>query len=343
MEKKECVMKVKDLFRGAVAALCLAFGLLFGTVGMSAYGLEVPKDVQEVHIPVTLPVDAAIAGGEIEFSQSAGLTYLRFEPAVGVHNPVKATVEDKTYVGFFSSDNVYQPSAGNLLMGDLVFGYTGDIAEQVTLSKIKLHTKIDTGSGAAVDTQVIDPGTVIPVSRLGDSDNGGNGNDDPGGGDNGNDNNGGGTNNGGTSGVNAGGSGGSGSGGTNAAQGAAGTAVADAAGTPSGTSGNAGTDGSSGSQNAGIGSVDIGDITAPLAGPITPGLAEQALPLWLIWLLAAFIAVILILFLLFWFRRRQQGAQTTEESFGTHMRGVEDVDHAAGDSISHSADDKPGV
>jgi hypothetical protein len=327
------MMKLKDLFRGTAAALCLAFGLLFGTVGMSAYGLEVPKDAQEVRIPVTLPVDAAIAGGEVEFSQSTGLTYLRFEPADGVHNPVKATVEDKTYVGFFSSDNVYQPNAGNLLMGDLVFGYAGDDSEQVTLSKIKLHTKIDTGSGTAVDTQVINPGTVIPVSRLSD------GNDDPGGGNdnsgnNGNDN-GGGTNNGGNggNGVNNGGSGG-GAGATNTTRGAAGTAVADATGAPSGLSGDTGntdTSGSTGSQSADTGGVDIGDVATPLVGSVTPDLAEQTLPLWLIWLLAAFIFVALVLFLLFWFRRRRQEAQATEEGFGMHMRSAEDIDHAAED------------
>jgi hypothetical protein len=334
MRKKECMMKLKDLFRGTTAALCLAFGLLFGAVGMSAYGLEVPKDAQEVRIPVTLPVDTAIAGGEVEFSQSTGLTYLRFEPADGVHNPVKATVEDKTYVGFFSSDNVYQPNAGNLLMGDLVFRYAGEDSEQVTLSKIKLHTKIDTGSGAAVDTQVINPGTVIPVNRLSD------GNDDPGGGGDNNENNGndngGGTNNGGNggnggNGVNNGGSGGGGAGAANTAQGAADTAVADATGAPSGSSGgtgNANTSGSTGSQNTNAGSVDIGDVATPLVGSVAPDLVEQSLPLWFIWLLAAFIFAMLVLFLLFWFRRRRQEAQTAEESFGTHMRNTEDIDHA---------------
>ncbi|MDR1183724.1 MAG: hypothetical protein LBK67_02885 [Coriobacteriales bacterium] len=330
------MMKSRNLLRNTAVALCLALGLLFGMASMSAYGLEVPRDVQEVHIPVTLPADTPIAGGEVEFSQSTGLTYLRFEPAGGIHNPVRATVEDKTYVGFFSADNEYQPTAGNLLMGDLVFRYTGDAAEQVTLSKMKLHTKVSSDSGVSVDTEIVNPGTVIPVSRLNDSGSGGGGNGDPGdtggSGGNGGSSNTGGSANAGTG--NTGGTGGTGTG-TGGTVGSGGTVV-DATNTPSGSSGANNATNSSGSQGAGTdgGATGIEDSTTPLAGPIAADLDEQTLPLWLIWFLAAFIFIMLTLFLLFWFKRRQREAQTAEENFGTHMRGTGDTDHS---------DDKPSI
>jgi hypothetical protein len=326
------MMKSRNLLRSAAVALCLALGLLFGMAGMSAYGLEVPKDAQEVHIPVTLPADTPIAGGEVEFSQSAGLTYLRFEPASGIRNPVRATVEDKTYVGFFSADNEYQPSAGNLLMGNLVFSYTGDSAEQVTLSKMKLHTKVSTDSGVSVDTEVVNPGTIIPVSRPNDGGSGNGGNDGSGG-SGGSDNNG---NNG-----NAGNTGGSGSAGTGPAgtggivgAGTGGAVVVDATGTPIDSSGSAGTGGASGSQNAGAGDggeAGIENSVTPLAGPIAANLDEQTLPLWLIWFLSAFIFVMIVLFVLFWFKRRRKEAQAVEENFGTHMRGDGDTNHGVDD------------
>jgi hypothetical protein len=330
------MMKPRNLLRSTAVSLCLVLGLLFGTVGMSAYGLEVPKDVQEVHIPVTLPADTPIAGGEVEFSQSSGLTYLRFEPAGGIHNPVRATVEDKTYVGFFSADNEYQPIAGNLLMGDLVFSYTGDATEQVTLSKIKLHTKVSTDSGVSVDTEVVNPGTIIPVSRPNGGGSGGGGNEDSGGG--------GGSGNGGNSGNtsnsgNTGNTGGLSNTGTGGIAGTgAGGAVVDAANTPSGTTG---TGSSSGSRDVGAGDnggTAIENSTTPLAGPIANNLDEQTLPLWLIWFLAAFIFVMLVLFMLVWLKRRQQEAQATEENFGTHMRGDGDTDHGVNDSANQTTD-----
>jgi hypothetical protein len=360
-------MRARHLIRGMVLALCLSIGLLLGTAGMSAYGLEVPEGVQEARIPVTLPVEAPIAGGEVEFSQTTGLQYLGFEPANGIKNPVKASVEGKNYVGFFSADNEYQPATNGLLMGNLVFRYTGDAAEQVTLSKIKLHTKVDTDAGTRVSTQVVNPGTVIPVNRPSDgtggegsggegegggtgggegNGGGGTGGGEGGGGTGGGSNNGGGSAGGGTN--NGGGTGGAGTGGGGTGTGGAaggggggtggtgtGTgAVVDATGAPSGstgtdTTGSTGSTGSPGSTGgpSGTGGVGIEDAAVPLVAPVVNG---QAFPLWLMWVLAAFALLILALLALFLFKRRRQEEEAIEEGFGKHMKDIEGFDRIEG-------------
>jgi hypothetical protein len=315
----EAMMRVKALRAGVALAVCLVVGLFVGAA-TPASALEVPEGVQEVHVPITLPVSEAIAGGEIEFNQSEGLVYLRFEPASGVKNPVKATVDDKTYVGFFSSGNEFKPVDGALSMGDLVFRYTGNASEQITLSMIKLHTKVDTGTG--VDTQVVNPNTIIPISRASSNSGGGDNGGDNGGG--GNNNGGGGTNN----------NGGTNNGGTNTNNGSGtnntgGSAVVDATNTDTGTSG-VSPGGTSVPQGNDSPATNIDDVVTPLAPIVNEG-SNRTTALWL-GLLLALLSALLLSFLIFLFWRRRRQTEEAEEGFGDYLRVDADQDE---DSPSH--------
>jgi hypothetical protein len=237
----------RRIARFLACQLC-AVALLLCLGVSNAYAQEVPVGSTTVRIPIVLPADAAIAGGEIGFTQTEGLEYLCFYPAAGVQNPVKTTVGSTTYVGFFSSDNRYQPASGGLVMGDLEFSYTGNAAEQVVLEEIRLHTK----TGSDVATQTLSPQTVYPVTRASSSSGGGTG----GTGGTGSTGGSGGSDGGGTSGT--GGSGGSGGGG----------------GATSGTSGGGGTGGGGTSwgtiaDNDGDGSVDEDSTVVAEASPGT--------------------------------------------------------------------------
>jgi hypothetical protein len=117
-----------------------------------------------------LSASADIAGGEIEFSQTSGLKYLKYVPASGIDNKLETSVQGKYYVGFFAIDNKYKPVCGSVSVGNLVFGYSGSAPEKITVREIKLHTKTDAG----VDSKVVKSNTVINITRKPASDNTGN-------------------------------------------------------------------------------------------------------------------------------------------------------------------------
>jgi hypothetical protein len=268
-------------------ALAVALLLCLGV--SAAWAQEVPVGSTTVRVPIVLPAEAAIAGGEIGFTQTEGLEYLRFHPATGVQNPVKTTVGAVTYVGFFSSDNRYQPTSGGLVMGDLEFSYVGDEAERVVLEEIRLHTKV----GGDVDTRTLNPGTVYPVTRASSGGGSGSGGGDTGGGSGG-------------GGTNAGsGSGGSGSGGgsggwstvaDNDGSGsvdADGTVVAEASPDAPATS-----DSPTASGDAGT---TIDDATTPLVAAPSAGGGIQSL---LVWVLGGAFLITLAALLFVLIRRR---------------------------------------
>jgi hypothetical protein len=139
----------------------MAAMLLTGT--SAAYAAEVPAGGTEVKIPLALESDFAIAGVEIAFNQSSGLEYVRFEPASGAENPIKTTTGGNTWVGFFSATNKYLPLDGVLNFGNLVFRYSGDNSENVTIEETRLHSL--TGADSEVTSVRGKPNTVIPVTR----------------------------------------------------------------------------------------------------------------------------------------------------------------------------------
>jgi hypothetical protein len=139
--------------------LCLTLALTFGTIGASA--IDVPVNVTEISIPIALSANSAIAGGEIGFSQTSGLKYVRFVPASGIDNTVGTTVSGTSYIGFFSADNKYRPANGRITLGNLVFGYSGVAPEAITFSEIKIHTQ----SVSGVDSKTLKPNTVVNITR----------------------------------------------------------------------------------------------------------------------------------------------------------------------------------
>jgi hypothetical protein len=147
--------------RSLITALTVSVMLLTGT--FAAYAAEVPTGVTEVKIPLALESESAIAGAEIAFRQSDGLEYVRFEPASGAENPIKATADGNTWIGFFSATNRYRPSEGVLTFGNLVFSYEGDGTEEVTIAETRLHSL--TGVGSEVKSARAKPGTIILVTR----------------------------------------------------------------------------------------------------------------------------------------------------------------------------------
>jgi uncharacterized membrane protein YgcG len=285
-----------------VALLCLGAG------GASAQ--EVPAGTATVRIPVVLPTDAAIAGGEIGFTQTAGLEYEGFIPALGVQNPVKTTVGQTTYVGFFSADNRYQPSAGGLVMGDLEFAYVGDVAEEVVLQEIRLHTRVNEG----VDTQTLSPDTVYSVTRASGGGGGSDGSGGSGGGTNsGNDGAGGGSdNNSGTGGSSWNGWGTVADNDGEALTDEDGNVVVelspDASVAPGASNGS-----SSASASAGdAGNAAIEGVSAPLAAG--PANSDTGIAIWRI--LAALVALALVaLFVVLWRRRRQKEAKNRHSQY----------------------------
>ncbi|MDR3304979.1 MAG: hypothetical protein LBS85_02960 [Clostridiales Family XIII bacterium] len=153
MKMKQIAKKLMALTLGAV------FFLSFGALGVSA--LEVPGGVTEVSIPISIAASGAIAGGEIEFSQTSGLKYVRFVPAAGVENKIETNVAGKSYVGFFAESNNYSPKDGKVAVGNLVFGYSGSAPESITFSEVRVHTKTAEG----VDSKTTKSNQVVTLTR----------------------------------------------------------------------------------------------------------------------------------------------------------------------------------
>jgi hypothetical protein len=153
--------RIKTLF---IAFVAVALTLL-SAGAVSA--VEVPTGTVQVSIPVTISTSAPIAGGEIEFSASAGLKYIKFVPAAGIQNSIDTKQAGKYYVGFFSSENKYVPKDGRIALGNILFTYEGSASESVAFSEIRLHTKNASAATEAesVDSRVIKPNTIVNVTR----------------------------------------------------------------------------------------------------------------------------------------------------------------------------------
>lgn len=142
-----------------ILAMGLVLMLAMGTGSVS--GLEIPVGTTRVSVPVTLSADAPFAGVEIEFQATDGLAYEGFS-AGNVENKVDVEVGGKRYFGFFSTTNRYTPNQGVVAVGNLVFTYSGNAPQSVTLKEVRLHRRTDSGGIQSVS---YDPGTIISVTR----------------------------------------------------------------------------------------------------------------------------------------------------------------------------------
>jgi hypothetical protein len=281
----------------------------------AAVALEVPADAQEVRVPVTLTTNTAIAGGEVELTMTEGLTFVDFLPASGINNKMQTQVSGKQYVGFFAADNQYAPVNGTILIGHVVFAYTGTEPQEVYFSEVRLHTKV---TAEKVDSSIYNPNTTVRITRPATEDNPSSGT---------------GENNGNTgTGTNTGTNTGTGTTGTNTATGNSGTGYTQTVQLPGASpaspvvidrtvgdtddtaalqpSTGETTDTTTGSQSSGTSGIQ--DATTPLSAGDTATQATAFNPMLL--LMAGFLVLAAALFLFFLFRRRKH----QEEPKRTH-------------------------
>ncbi|MDR3295305.1 MAG: S-layer homology domain-containing protein, partial [Clostridiales Family XIII bacterium] len=133
-------MRKKIQMSLATAAILLVAAIF----PVQALALEVPQGQTDVRIPVTVSTSGTVAGVEIGFSYTNdGLSFVRFEPSAAVSGAQQISAEryGTTWVGFYSDTNAYGSAAGGQLdMGSLVFDYTGDAANTVSLTNCTVYT-----------------------------------------------------------------------------------------------------------------------------------------------------------------------------------------------------------
>lgn len=132
---------VKNL-RILVVSICmlLCFSLNFAVAAQEDTAQE------EVRVPISLQVPHAIAGAEFEISYTSGLTFTKFEKSSVIQSAMSTPVVEKngkTYFGFFSGSNDYVPENGVLDVGFLVFAYSGEPNQSVTVTESKYVEVID--------------------------------------------------------------------------------------------------------------------------------------------------------------------------------------------------------
>jgi hypothetical protein len=158
-------MKKQTLLSAALAILLLTASLApaFAPAG---FALDVPRGQTEVRIPAAIAVNGPIAGAEIGFTHAGdGLTFTGLEPSASLAGAqrIKAERDGVVWVGFFSDENIYGPSAGGRLdMGYLVFAYTGDAVNTVTLTACTVYT-VDASGKSVRDTR--GAGGTVTIER----------------------------------------------------------------------------------------------------------------------------------------------------------------------------------
>lgn len=119
-----------------------------------------------VKAPLVIDVSHAIAGADIAFEYSSGLTFIEYEQSATVQSALLTPVVEKdgaTHLGFFKEANEYTPQDSKLDIGYLVFEYTGKDAQIVTLTEVKLVEVIDKDT---TSSEIIE-GIKIKIGREG--------------------------------------------------------------------------------------------------------------------------------------------------------------------------------
>ena len=125
-----------------VMALLSTFLLL----GLASDMMTVEAGENVVKAPLVVDLSHAIAGADIAFEYSSGLTFVEYERSEAVKSALLTPVVEKngtTHLGFYWDSNVYEPQDSKLDMGYLVFEYNGTDAQTVTLTEIKLIEVVD--------------------------------------------------------------------------------------------------------------------------------------------------------------------------------------------------------
>ncbi|MDR1157522.1 MAG: S-layer homology domain-containing protein [Oscillospiraceae bacterium] len=147
----------------SAALLCAVLFAAFSAVQVLA--VEVPADVTEVRIPVTVSTATALAGAEVAVVCTEGLTFKDVEVSATYREARSVnTVKDGViYAGIFLGSNAFTPVAGEVLFGSLVFQYSDTAPQSVTIRKTTRYQFDAAGqnlTGTDDDTPV-----VVPVTR----------------------------------------------------------------------------------------------------------------------------------------------------------------------------------
>ena len=144
-----------------IIILCLS---IFLPLCVTAGNIEVEPNAQQVRIPLTVDLSNVIAGAQIAFSHTDGLSFVEYEQSEAVKAGLLTPVVEKNdaiNLGFFSGENIFAPHNGKLDMGYLIFDYVGQTDESVTVAGIELVWVIDKNN---TQSEFFDPFTIT-VSR----------------------------------------------------------------------------------------------------------------------------------------------------------------------------------
>ena len=108
--------------------------------------IEVSGEKGEVRVPIVLSVPHAIAGAEFEFTYTSGLRFVAFEKSETVRSASTTPVVEKngnTYFGFYHGSNDFVPENGVLDVGYLIFEYSGEPKQSLTVTEAKYVQVVD--------------------------------------------------------------------------------------------------------------------------------------------------------------------------------------------------------
>jgi len=128
--------------------VCLSGAL---TLGAIAADISAEPGARQVRVPLVADISNSVAGAQFAFLYTDGLSFAAYEPSDAVKNGSLTPVVEKngtTHLGFFSGFNIFAPQNGKLDMGYLVFDYTGQDRQSVTILEIELVEIVDNNTTA---------------------------------------------------------------------------------------------------------------------------------------------------------------------------------------------------
>ena len=101
---------------------------------------------EEVRVPVAISLSHPIAGAQFEFTHTDGLEFVSFERSEVVQSAMMTPTvarDGNIHIGFFSRENSFVPSGGELNAGQLIFNYSGATVQTIAMTEVKLVEVID--------------------------------------------------------------------------------------------------------------------------------------------------------------------------------------------------------
>ena len=101
---------------------------------------------EEVRVPVAISLSHPIAGAQFKFRHTDGLEFVSFERSEVVQSAMMTPTvarDGNIHIGFFSRENSFVPSGGELNAGQLIFNYSGATGQTIAMTEVKLVEVID--------------------------------------------------------------------------------------------------------------------------------------------------------------------------------------------------------